>query len=286
MNHPIIIDGAMGTELQNRGIDIPLPLWSADANLKYPDVVTSIHEDYIISGADIITTNTFRTTAWTYQKVGLSPSESKERAKMSLYKAVECAQAAVSNSITIAGAITTIEDCYSPDQFPGVSVAEDIYGQTLEWIVDADVDVILFETMGNINEISCALKMSKNYNMPIWFSIIAKDQYHIIDGSPFTDIFQLFKGYNVEFLLTNCNRMDLSINVCDQIISKWDGKWGVYPNLGITDYENNYLNIIGNSKLRDSIKALLLKGPDLIGLCCGSTPLHVQNLKYMINSMS
>ena len=59
MNHPIIIDGAMGTELQNRGIDIPLPLWSADANLKYPDVVTSIHEDYIISGADIITTNTF-----------------------------------------------------------------------------------------------------------------------------------------------------------------------------------------------------------------------------------
>ena len=119
--------------------------------------------------------------------------------------------------------------------------------------------------------------------MPIWFSIIAKDQYHILDGSPFTDIFQLFKGYNVEFLLTNCNRMDLSINVCDQIISKWDGKWGVYPNLGITDYENNYLNIIGNSKLRDSIKTLLLKGPDLIGLCCGSTPLHVQNLKYMIN---
>ena len=284
MSYPLILDGAMGTELQNRGVEIPLPLWSADANIDYPEIITSIHKDYIASGADIITTNTFRTTEWTYHRAGLSLIKAKERAKTSLYKAVECAQMAVSNSIIIAGSVTTIEDCYSPDKFPGVEVAEEIYGQTLEWIIDAGVDVVIFETMGNIDEISCGLKMAKKHNIPLWLSMIAKDKYHLLDGSPFSDVFQLLDGYNVETLLTNCNKIDLSIYICDQIISDWRGKWGVYPNLGIEDYENDYFNIISDSKLKDSIKTLLLKKPDLIGLCCGSTPSHLQNLKHMINS--
>ena len=56
MKRTLLLDGAMGTELQNRGIDIPLPLWSADANIKHPEVVINIHKDYINSGADIVTT--------------------------------------------------------------------------------------------------------------------------------------------------------------------------------------------------------------------------------------
>ena len=43
MSYPVILDGAMGTELQNRGVEIPLPLWSADANINHPDIITSIH---------------------------------------------------------------------------------------------------------------------------------------------------------------------------------------------------------------------------------------------------
>ena len=53
---PLILDGAMGTELKNRGINIPLPIWSADANLDHPKVVETIHSEYISAGADIITT--------------------------------------------------------------------------------------------------------------------------------------------------------------------------------------------------------------------------------------
>ena len=67
MKKPLLLDGAMGTELINRGISLPLPIWSADANLTHPEVVKGIHSDYIKAGADIITTNTFRTTPWTYR---------------------------------------------------------------------------------------------------------------------------------------------------------------------------------------------------------------------------
>ena len=284
MKRTLLLDGAMGTELQNRGIDIPLPLWSADANIKHPEVVINIHKDYIKTGADIITTNTFRTTAWTYRKAGFSNTKSKELSRSSLYKAVECAQIAVSNSIKIAGSITTIEDCYLPELFPGTSVAEDTYGQTIEWLVDAGVDFILFETMGNIEEISCALEMSRSYNIPIWLSLIIKDKYNLLDGSPFEKVFELFKPFSIDHLLINCNTMDLTIDMCDQIHSAWSQKWGVYPNLGKTNYENDYLNIISDSNLNDGMISLLSKEPNVIGLCCGSTPFHIKYLKSLIKS--
>ena len=60
----------MGTELVSRGVKFTLPLWSAEANLLNPSIVTSIHQNYVDEGADIITTNTFRSTTWTYKKSG------------------------------------------------------------------------------------------------------------------------------------------------------------------------------------------------------------------------
>ena len=97
MKTPLVLDGAMGTELKNRGVKIPLPLWSADVNLTNPDIVKTIHQDYILAGADIITTNTFRTTSWTYKKMEISIKNAKNRARDSLYQAVECAHKANKN---------------------------------------------------------------------------------------------------------------------------------------------------------------------------------------------
>ena len=58
----LILDGATGTELNRRGVDTGLPLWSANALINERDarVLLDIHEDYLRAGADIITTNTFR----------------------------------------------------------------------------------------------------------------------------------------------------------------------------------------------------------------------------------
>ena len=57
----LILDGATGTELDRRGVDVTLPLWSARAMIDAPEVLEEIHVDYLRSGADAIVTNTFRT---------------------------------------------------------------------------------------------------------------------------------------------------------------------------------------------------------------------------------
>ena len=64
----ILLDSAMGTELQAKEADISSPLWSARALADNPDTVRQIHIDNIDAGADIITTNTFRTQRRTFEK--------------------------------------------------------------------------------------------------------------------------------------------------------------------------------------------------------------------------
>ena len=59
----LLLDGATGTELARRGLSIEILEWSARALWEHPQVIRGIHQDYVREGADIITTNTFRTHA-------------------------------------------------------------------------------------------------------------------------------------------------------------------------------------------------------------------------------
>jgi len=281
---PLILDGAMGTELVRHGVDIPLPLWSADANLSHPKVVLKIHRDYVSAGADILTTNTFRSTAYTYKKAGYSQRKAKVRARDSLMSAVDLARKAAHENTIIAGSITSIEDCYSPDLYPGRNPAEDTYGELIEWFGDTGVDLLLFETMGNFEEITIALESSRHINKDRWISLILKDSEHILDGHSLEDCVNMIQEFSISCLLLNCNKIETTNSALDAFLSLWSAKWGVYPNLGKTDFDNDYFDIINDSKFRDSVSQYLDRNPAVIGSCCGSNPIHIKILKSIIES--
>ena len=90
----LIMDGAMGTELMRRGIELPLPLWSSMANIEEYDQVATIHKEYIESGCNVITTNTFRTTPRTFMKAGYSDDDAFKLSKKSFKMAVKAANKA------------------------------------------------------------------------------------------------------------------------------------------------------------------------------------------------
>jgi homocysteine S-methyltransferase len=68
---PLVLDGATGTELERRGVDSPLPLWSAGALISHPEIVEAIHRDYVAAGAEIVVANTFRTNVRTLRAAGM-----------------------------------------------------------------------------------------------------------------------------------------------------------------------------------------------------------------------
>lgn len=282
MHKILILDGAVGTQLDLYNISLELPIWSANANIDYPKFVTKIHNEYVLAGADIITTNTFRSTPYTYKKAGLSSVKAFDYAKHSFFKAVDCAYDAIGENTKIAGSITSVEDCYRPEKFPGKMATQDTYGQLLEWFNQCEVDIIIFETMGNIHEINIALDLVTDLDKPVWMSLIMKNKDTLLDGTSILETLKLIDNYNIKLLLINCNNIDLTIKISNNIqnIRKLD--FGLYPNLGIEEYNNSFNKIIDESNLKRYMESLLNLKPSVIGLCCGSNPSHIKLLKSLI----
>ncbi len=281
MKTPTLLDGAMGTELQRRGVNLPLPLWSADANLTHPEIVLSIHQDYIDAGADIITTNTFRSTTWTYRKVGYSPRRAQDRARESLFSAVDLARKAAQDDHKIAGSLTALEDCYLPERFPGRTAAEDVYGQTVEWFETAGVDLLLFETMGHPEEINTALEMVQGKKMKRWLSLILKDEGHLLEGSNLDPILTKAKWAGVACVLLNCNTVQITEKAVPGLMNLWESRWGVYPNLGLDQPEpDGTIHVLLDKQTFLAFSSRMVeKGASVLGSCCGSTPEHIKFLR-------
>jgi len=282
MNNFLILDGAVGTQLDKYNVSLQLPIWSANANIYFPEIVTKIHKEYISAGADIITTNTFRSTPYTYRKAGLSEIKALSYAKNSFFKAFDCAHHAIKNNIKIAGSITSVEDCYSPKKFPGKMAAQDTYGQLIEWFGQCEIDIIIFETMGNICEIKIALDSVISIDKPIWISLIMKNKDTLLDGTSIEKTLNLIDSYDTDLLLINCNNIDLSIQIFKSIYSIRKLDLGLYPNLGFKEYNNSLSDIIDDYKLELYIKSILNLKPSVVGLCCGSSPSHIKLLKSLI----
>ena len=136
--------------------------------------------------------------------------------------------------------------------------------------------------MGNLEEIEIALSLATEYSKPIWLSVIMKDSKIILDGTTLENIFSLAKQYSVQTFLLNCNEISKTTDAIKDIHQFWDGMWGVYPNLGVKDYSNEYLDIISQNKLIRGIENILKYDPHVIGFCCGSSPKHIKILKKQI----
>ena len=124
---PLLLDGAMGTQLLMRNVDVGLPLWSASILENCPSTVEEIHTEYLNAGADVVTTNTFRTTTRTFRKVCNDIKEATERAREVCKTAVEVARKAAGEAQFVAGSLAPLEDCYLPDLFPGENAALEVF---------------------------------------------------------------------------------------------------------------------------------------------------------------
>ncbi|MFC1543157.1 homocysteine S-methyltransferase family protein, partial [Candidatus Neomarinimicrobiota bacterium] len=167
----VLLDGALGTELWRRRVDISLPLWSARALETAPAVVRAIHQDYLAAGARILTANTFRTTSFTYQRTGLGEKEAREAACIATHRAVSLAREAVGNhpprDILLAGSMAPVGDCYTPGDYPGAAVARKIYGEQARELSAAGVHLLLLETHITLEEAMIALAAGTETGLPV-----------------------------------------------------------------------------------------------------------------------
>src|SRR5687768_5990580 len=137
----------MGSDLDRRGLRMSLPLWSAVGLLERPDLVRQIHLENLLAGADIITTDTFRTTARTLRKAGLDPGRAPELDALAVRLAAEARTEAAIPEAWIAGSIAPLEDCYLPTFETPSDVALAEHQAQAGSLAAAGVDLIMVETM-------------------------------------------------------------------------------------------------------------------------------------------
>jgi len=281
----LILDGATGTELNRRGVDTGLPLWSANALLNERDatILQGIHEDYLRAGADIITTNTFRT-----HRRALAPSGNADHALELTRRAVDIARAAIvsinSNSPKfIAGSISTLEDCYRPDLVPSDDELRAEHSDRILHLVECGVDLILIETINTIREAVIMAKLAVATGTPVVVSFVCDRDGKILSGEALTEAANQLLPLGISVIGVNCGPTpNLAKPLAElQAACGKDFPLIAYGNIGYADEEVGWVNT--DSENPKAYCEHAIHWPvKIVGGCCGTTPEHVHQLKLAL----
>jgi homocysteine S-methyltransferase len=279
----IVLDGAMGTELDRRGIATPLPLWSANALLDAPHVVRAIHEDYARAGADVITTNTFRTTARTLLRAGRDAGESERLTQLAVSLALEArASASAGRETWIAGGLGPLEDCYHPELAPAADVAEREHSEQARRLARAGVDLLLVETMNNIPEGVSATRAAKATGLPVFVSFIARSDREIWSGEGLDEAVQAVDALGPDAILVNCLPATTAERCLETMARATRTPIGCYPNAGHPDLDRGtwrHDDDVAPERFVTYATAWLRRGALVVGGCCGTGPAHIRALR-------
>ncbi len=276
----VIMDGATGTALENMGISTKLPLWSAEALLTNPDKVLQVHKDYISAGAQIITTNTFRTNSRTFVTADIK-DQSKELTTLAVKLAKQAQRETnTEGSVLIAGSIAPLEDCYSPELVPSDAELQIEHSENVKNLINEGVDILLIETMNNIKEAKCILNIAQQYDYPIFLSFVATEEGRLLSGESFEKVVQLSHEFDISSLMINCTPAPNVAKTLSYLYKNVSVPLGVYANIGYVDHEKGWESNYALSPeeyltyAREWGKA----GARIVGGCCGTNKSYIEVL--------
>ncbi len=278
----VLLDGAMGTELERRGVATPLPLWSARALRDAPDVVRAVHEEYVEAGADVLTAATFRTTPRSLAKAGLM-DEADRLTGLALSLAREARErAGAGRDVWIAGSIAPLEDCYRPDLAPSEEVAEREHAEQAARLARGGCDLILVETMGTIAEARAAVRGAKATGLPVLVSFICASPDLLPGGESLADAARALEAHRPDAILVNCVPAGIAVGCLETLARATPVPRGCYPNAGAPDLERGAWEFdpsAGPEWFAGRALEWLGRGAQIIGGCCGTGPAHIRALR-------
>ncbi len=281
----LILDGATGTELNRRGVDTGLPLWSANAlmNDGDSDILKQIHADYLNAGADIITTNTFRA-----HRRALASSGNADRAFELTRRAVAIARDAIasvnSNSPKfIAGSISTLEDCYRPDLVPPDDELRAEHSERVHHLIECGVDFILIETINTIREATIIAKLATITGTPVVVSFVCNQEGKILSGETLTEAARELLPLGISAIGVNCGPTPNLAKPLAELESVCGKNFPLiaYGNIGYADEKVGWVNTDSEDP-KNYCEHAVHWNAKIIGGCCGTTPEHIRQLKLAL----
>ncbi len=281
----MLADGAMGTMLHAQE-NLPIDTCFDLLNVTDPGAVANIHSQYIKAGAELIETNTFSANIYKLASCGLeSECANINRAGVEL---VRRAMQEAGREVYIAGSVGPLGVRLAPF---GRTTPEEAFAafkiQTAA-LIEAGVDVLIFETFTDLFEITEAVKAARavQEDIPIITQItFTRDERTVLGDTP-SQVARHLKALGVDVLGVNCSSGPTQLLRLLQFLraAAPDMKLSVMPNAGWPEAVGNRVMYPATPEYFGEY-ALAFKdvGATIVGGCCGTTPQHIHAMRAALD---
>jgi methionine synthase I (cobalamin-dependent)/5,10-methylenetetrahydrofolate reductase len=274
----LIGDGAVGTLLGERGVGFGHPY--ARANLSHPGMVTTIHEEYLRAGADVIETNTFAANRFKLETHDLEDRVGEVNAEgAALALAAAKSVAGTKDRALVLGAIGPLGRPLAPIGPVGPDEARSVFLEQAEALLEGGADAILLETFPDLVELRLAYEAVEPLGAPVLaYKTFVEDGETLDEGLPERAAREI-SSWGADLTGANCTvgpqRM---VQIIDQM-SDGAGPVAAFPNPSLPQLVDGHIRFRRHTHHFAQYGVKLAEaGARLVGGCCGTTPAHVRAL--------
>tara|TARA_B100001996_G_scaffold15851_1_gene13170 strand:- start:134 stop:1066 length:933 start_codon:yes stop_codon:yes gene_type:complete len=290
----IILDGATGSELENRGVQMD-NTWCGTASLQ-KEVLKQIHIDYITAGSQIVTTNTYASSRMILESGGVG--DRFEEINLSAINAAKDARnESGRDDILIAGSLShqvPYEDAFKNqaerDKYK-LKLTPDFFKKNFDemalFLANNGCDFLLLELMYRPDRMEIIFESAKKANIPIWAGFSARKTSWSQSLSlttdydlSFKDLIKIIHNYDLGAVgIMHCD-IDVIEDCIKELRNTFDGPIMVYPEVAVFKFPNyDRSNVISPKDFLNEAKKWKSLGAQIIGGCCGTSVEHIKVLQ-------
>ncbi|WP_181176323.1 betaine--homocysteine S-methyltransferase [Mesorhizobium sp. B2-3-5] len=281
----LLADGATGTNLFAMGLE------AGEApellNETAPDTITSLHQNFVDAGADIILTNSFGGT-----RHRLKLHHAQDRVHALNKRAAEIARAVADKAgrkVIVAGSIGPTGELLVPLGAMTYDEAVDAFAEQIEGLKEGGAEVAWIETMSAPDEIRAAAQAAIRVGLPYTYTgsfdtagrtmmgLLPKDIHGVVDG-----LAQAPLGVGA-----NCGvgASDILASLLDMTDAKPEATVIVKGNCGIPEFRGTEIHYSGTPDLMaDYVRLAVDAGAKIVGGCCGTSFQHLAAMRKALDA--
>jgi methionine synthase / methylenetetrahydrofolate reductase(NADPH) len=289
----VLCDGAMGTALYGRGVF--LNKCFDELNLTQPELVRSVHEEYLQAGAEIIETNTFGANSFRLQRFGLQDQTraiNQAGARLAREAVAQLADKQAGSAF-VAGSVGPLGIHLEPLGKTALEEARAAFAEQIEGLIaggpGVGVDLLAIETMMAINETEQAIAAARQVapDVPLLAMVTVDEDANCLDGTPADVAASRLAAAGADAIGVNCSTGPATVlTAIERMRAVTDLPLVAMPNAGMprnVDGRNIYL--CSPEYMASFARKFVRAGVQFIGGCCGTTPNHIRAMKSAIRAM-
>ncbi|WP_305767615.1 homocysteine S-methyltransferase family protein [Candidatus Epulonipiscium viviparus] len=265
------LDGALGSNLlQTASANV------FELNLTHPDLVAQLHREYVAAGAQIVASNTFGVNRISAAKTNYAVGELIEAGLQIAFDAISDTDTA-----KVAFDIGPLPALLEPFGDLSEEECSEIYAEILASGISQKPNYIFFETFMDVEMLKLAVAVADNYDVPILAAMSFLPVGKTIMGNSVDDFLAAMSKFkNVVAVGLNCSDTPTNLaKVVQEFAAKSSWPIIIKPNAGLPQSVDGEISYATDAEFFAAEMAYALQIPNAyVGGCCGTTPLHIQQL--------